>query len=437
MWQHERQGRGEARPWARRRTAGRDAKVRYSLGMVLLVCLSAGTLHGETWTDNTGKFEIEATFVRMSDDAVFLEKTDGKQIKVPLKRLSPESQAQARRLSEAQAPAAEPGDQPAGDGDDPAAALQTMITRLASGDLKVMWDSLPASYQKDVTEVVHTFAEHMDAEVFQAGATILQKFVQLLQEKKEFILKNPTLAAQPEKAERAAKHWDAAVDLLDAIINSELTDLEKLKDLDMDAFVDGTLRTIGEKGAALSEALEEEVVNLEGFPGIPVDAISEFDLDRIKVVDVQGDTATLKIEVKDGEVTEVKLVRVDGKWLPKDLVDSWSEAVQEVKMVLAVAMKPGLEQAKAGMLPMLGQVESVLDKLLAAPTNEVFDAEVMQLMTQFGPMLGAVIMEMEPEGEDALEDDEDALEDDEDALEGDEAPAEEAPEEAPDEALPF
>jgi hypothetical protein len=359
----------------------------------------AAPLPGETWTDNTGEFQIEATFVQLRDDSLYLKKANGKTIKVPLTKLSPESQAQARRLNEAQAPPAKPGDQPAVDGDDPAAALQTMITRVKSGDLGVMWDALPTSYQKDVTELVHTFAKHMDDELFQGGATILQKTVRLLQERKDFILENPALAAAPDQAQRVATHWDRVVDLLATIVNSELTDLEKLKTLEMEAFFDGTVRTLGKKMAAVSEALEEEDVNLDGFPGVPVAEISEFNLDQISVVDIEGDTATLRVENKDGKVTDVKLVRVDGKWLPKELVDNWAEKVQEAKTALAVAMKPNLEQAKAAVLPAMGQVENVLDQLLAAATPEAFNAQIMQLMAQFGPMLGAAIAEARVEQE--------------------------------------
>lgn len=444
MWQYEREGRQHAGQLARQRGSDRDTRTCSGVGALLLVVLMAAPLLGETWADDTGNFQIEATFVQLRDDSVYLKKANGKTIKVPLARLSPDSQAQARRLNEAQAPPAKPGDQPAADGDDPAAALQTMTTRIKSGDLRVMWDALPASYQKDVTELVHTFAEHMDAELFQGGATILQKTVQLLQEKKDFLLENPTLAAAPERAQRVATHWDAVVDLLATIVNSELTDLEKLKTLDLEAFFDGTVRTIGEKMAAVSEELEEEDVNLDGFPGVPVAEISKFDPDQISVVDIEGDTATLRIEDKDGKVTDVKLVRVDGKWLPKELVDNWAEKMQEAKTALDVAMKPNLEQAKAAVLPVMGQVENVLDQLLAAATPEDFNAQIMQLMAQFGPMLGAALAEARVEGVEGgklkIEDGEGKVEEEPGGPEPLEEPAEDGappPQDADDDPLPF
>jgi len=40
-----------------------------------------------TWTDDTGKFKIEAKLQRVEDDKVFLKKTDGKISSIPLAKL--------------------------------------------------------------------------------------------------------------------------------------------------------------------------------------------------------------------------------------------------------------------------------------------------------------------------------------------------------------
>jgi len=41
-----------------------------------------------TWTDNTGKYRIEAEFVDFADGTVTLRKTNGKTITLPVERLS-------------------------------------------------------------------------------------------------------------------------------------------------------------------------------------------------------------------------------------------------------------------------------------------------------------------------------------------------------------
>ena len=59
---------------------------------------------------------------------------------------------------------------------------------------QVLWEYLPKSYQKDVTDLIHEFAGKMDKELWTKGFTIAQKATRVLQEKKEFILAHPKLA---------------------------------------------------------------------------------------------------------------------------------------------------------------------------------------------------------------------------------------------------
>ncbi|NQT15908.1 MAG: hypothetical protein HQ582_24340 [Planctomycetes bacterium] len=52
-----------------------------------------------TWTDNTGKFKIEAEFVGLADGSVSLRRKDGKEIALPLTRLSPADRKVAEDLA--------------------------------------------------------------------------------------------------------------------------------------------------------------------------------------------------------------------------------------------------------------------------------------------------------------------------------------------------
>lgn len=52
-----------------------------------------------TWTDKTGKFQVEAEFVEIEEDNVLLKKDDGTVIEVPLLKLAPKDQVLARKLA--------------------------------------------------------------------------------------------------------------------------------------------------------------------------------------------------------------------------------------------------------------------------------------------------------------------------------------------------
>ena len=57
-----------------------------------------------TWSDNTGSFQIEAVFVKVDGDNVVLKKKDGKELNVPVSRLSENDQAVIAELSKASGP---------------------------------------------------------------------------------------------------------------------------------------------------------------------------------------------------------------------------------------------------------------------------------------------------------------------------------------------
>ena len=61
-----------------------------------------------TWTDSTGKHQVEAAFVCFDGGKVRLKKKDGKEIAVPLARLSEPDQEFAKKQL------AEPSQKPAG-----------------------------------------------------------------------------------------------------------------------------------------------------------------------------------------------------------------------------------------------------------------------------------------------------------------------------------
>lgn len=52
----------------------------------------AESIGKRAWSDKSGKFKIEATIVRFEGDKVILKRTDGKEVTVPIERLSPQDQ---------------------------------------------------------------------------------------------------------------------------------------------------------------------------------------------------------------------------------------------------------------------------------------------------------------------------------------------------------
>jgi hypothetical protein len=301
-------------------------------------------------------------------------------IKVPLARLSAESQQLARQLAMPAAPAA-----PAA-GDTPDAAARALQASMEAGELRAVWDALPSSYQRDVNDLVHAFAANMDADLWRSGTGLVRKAIRVLKEKKEFILQQPALAASPVDTTAMIENWDPIVGVLETIAASDLADLEKLKTLDVGVFLDGTGKKIAEQLAALAKAADDKKLSLTEFPGVPVDAMPLAGIGSAKfsTVKIEGDTATLRIE-NDGKTEEEEVVRVDGKWLPKKMVDQWSEQMQSAKTALTTQMPESLKKNKMAVVVPMQMILGVLDQLLATKTQAEFDQVIQQVMQTFAP----------------------------------------------------
>lgn len=61
----------------------------------------SGATRKRTWSDNTGTFSVEAEFLALDGDTVHLRRSDGKELEVPMRRLSEPDQEAARKLAEA------------------------------------------------------------------------------------------------------------------------------------------------------------------------------------------------------------------------------------------------------------------------------------------------------------------------------------------------
>jgi len=355
----------------------------------------AGYVLGETWSDSTGQFQVEAQFLGIKANKVYLKKDNGVVIAVPMDRLSAASQQLARQLA---APAPGAADSPDG-------TIRTVMTELEQGNVQVVWDALPPSYQSDVNDLVHTFADNMDAELWNAGTGLAKKAVRILKEKKQFILAHPALAEAPVDADTISANWDVVVDLLDTIVNSEIADLEKLKTIDVGAFLSGTGKNIGDKLKAIAQALEGQDFSLTDFPGAEVDAadLAKLKDAKISTLNVDGDTATVRIEKDGGEVEDVQMVRVEGKWLPKEMVDEWATGIAEAKTAMTTAMGEELKQNKQQVLMPMRMVGMVLDGILATQTQEEFNDAIDGIKGMLTPAMEEGGGDVDPFGGGATE----------------------------------
>jgi len=134
-----------------------------------------------------------------------------------------------------------------------------------------------------------------------------------------------------------------------------LADLETLKVFDSAKFAAESLPKLTEKMLAIIDQtpakaeMDEELKRLETV--------------EIALVGTEDGKETLEFGMAGEEEKEkVTFVKVDGKWLPEDMVKEWDEAIKGGMEAIA-EMKETLPAAKAEMLPMFAQVEEVVTKI--------------------------------------------------------------------------
>lgn len=257
--------------------------------------------------------------------------------------------------------------------DDPAAAVLAALEGVKTGQLQQSYDFFPPSYHKDVDGLVNQFAGKMDPEIWQQTFAVLKKGVEVLKSKKDLILASP-MFANPNAAaqtELARQNWDGAVGLLDTLVNSELADLDKLKALESRMFLQGTGNQLLTQALAIGTAAGQN----------PLDQLKKV---SVTVVSRDGDQAVVKLTSEDQPPQEVDFVKIEGKWLPKSMVDDWKNQIEQFKARIGEIKAEDLTAAKPAALAQLKMLDGTLDQILAAKTADEVTAAALPLILQAG-----------------------------------------------------
>lgn len=261
-------------------------------------------------------------------------------------------------------------------GDAADGAVKAMISKATAGDATVAWTILPAKHQADVKAVVQEAAGKIDPEVWNKAFATVGKLNQLLKTKKDFFLGSSlTQGMKPEEKEELARNWQKIVDIVDALANSDIKTHDGLKATDPGKFLETTgTKVLTGIVTFIDQSDPEKAADWKMMKGAKVSLIKQ-----------EGDTASVKIEAEGSAPKELPLKRIDGKWVPTELLDSWDGGLAGVKSSLAAgAMTP---DQKAQALGGLAIADGVLDKLLAAKDQKEFDAEFAPIVSMIPMML--------------------------------------------------
>lgn len=282
--------------------------------------------------------------------------------------------------------------QQAGPPEGPAESMQYLMQGVADQKMEVVWEFLPASYQSDVNGLAHQFAGKMDPEIYNEMFAIAQRVAKLLQDKKEYILKNEMLESPKTSPEEVAKYYDPSVDILATLANSDLSTIEKLKTFDGGKFLSTSGSQIAKDFATISGLMPQK----EGDPGFT----EKLKQAKVTLVSSEGDQATIKIEVPGEQTKEEVMVKVEDKWIPQTLAKNWKSKIESAQQSLDKLKPEDITSKKDQAMAGFKQLNATLAQLENAKTekefNEQFTNQVRPL-AQMAPMLlmlgAAAVME--------------------------------------------
>ena len=252
--------------------------------------------------------------------------------------------------------------------DTPDGTVEAVISDLKKDKVDIVWKALPESYQNDLNEIVHGFANKMDKELYNKGFSLTNQIVNVLKDKKEFILNNPFMAANPNVQKNKAKiekEWSTIVNILETITKSDISDLSTMKNIDLGYYMKSTGNELMEKLSSIIQLAtkESQTKNYN-------------DIADIKLLSSENDHAVVNIIYNDDSNEELKMSKIEGRWIPSDLAADWKTDMSKAKKAIADISSEQIAQVKAKTMGAMLKVEASVSQIAKAKEQNEFNQAV-------------------------------------------------------------
>lgn len=248
--------------------------------------------------------------------------------------------------------------------------FQQVLVAFQEGRLEAVFDFLPPSHQAEVEQLLQTFADKMDPELWSDLFQLLNKSANLLKSKKELILSLDGVKKLPQ-IDAIKPYWEGITNGLRDAATSDIADLKQLKR--------ANTRQLLAAGSRL-------------LAGMQLPSFADIEVTTVQATDEQ---ATLSYrDAKNAAAKQVEFVRVEGKWLPQSIATGWPVAMADAKARLA-ELPSQLAILKPEALRQMSSIAGMLDQLQGAKTKDEFSAAAVPLVftVAFGAQMAQQAMQ--------------------------------------------
>ncbi len=395
------------------------------LMMASISLLAPFSATGETWTDSTGQFTVEAEFKGVEGSSVVLLKDNGVTITVPIAKLSEESRALAKGLYDKMK--GDGGGIPQQDGGANAVAEKTTIpprkldfeapvpptlsampafpedtslqetvdfvkAQLEAGHLEVLWHALPQEMRDELDspelrQAVNPFMQQQ-SQMLRSVEILVFKAIQVLTTKKEFVLGSSMMdQVPPDAMPMIQQGYDPAVGIVFEVADMGFRSSD-LQEFSLTTFVDHYGPRIGGHMKDMMQLLPPQAIEM-AVGEMKVEMIDENN-GVIKAPETEVGLVPDDFEI---EQEDIAMTRFMGRWIPTDLANEWPSMKEMMQNELQEALEAQQNsEDMQGAVMMVGMMSAmvggVLDQLLAADSQEAFDQVLMQSAAMLAPNLG-------------------------------------------------
>jgi hypothetical protein len=241
------------------------------------------------------------------------------------------------------------------------ATVQALVDGLKASRPIVLWDFLDSNQQEIANKIIRDFAEVIDPEVWEATTRNLKKLARMAETKKEFLLESPLWQALGVKRADVKSTYAPAAKLLKTIAESDLLDLQKMKQFEGRAFVEGTGTALYAQARELLGALKADPV--QRLHGVKV---------RIRKSPDVATTVILEFADPKAKPLEFQLKVADGKWVAPQLTLVIVYFAKKIEPYHKLFKTYFLADWKDGYLAEMERLSTALDKMEIAKTSEEF-----------------------------------------------------------------
>lgn len=241
--------------------------------------------------------------------------------------------------------------------DTPEAAVAALAAAEAAGKAPALAEFLPATYQKDLTDVIQLFGNKMDPAVWAGATDLLATAGKTLAPKAEFLVGDDV--AEADRPDRA-KSVSNVLTSLSTLMASDTVKLDNLK----------TTSSVG-----LYDAIVSVIMPLAGQTPADPENFKVVKSEKLESGDVRltfANDALVKTFDGDLAAKTIDFRSVEGCWIPSDMADGWTESMNSAKEALNGLNFTSTEgqQMKSQLLMALPSLKMGIQQLGAATSKE-------------------------------------------------------------------